>query len=132
MLWCNSGKAHEASQSLLWRAIEAASRVGAARRPWGTGRTSCSASCTSSGSNSLLTAPIEAAYTADRPVQSRGSPTAGADRRRPRCPRPPPLACSVLALAAFAGPAQCSRVGSTRHRAAFSADGVLQGPWGLW
>ena len=88
----------------------------------------------SSCSNSLLNAPIEAAYTADRPVQSRGSPTAGADRRRPRCPRPPPLACagSVLALAAFAGPAQCSRVGSTRHRAAFSADGVLQGPWGLW
>ena len=53
---------------------------------------------------------------------------AAPDRRRRSCR----FSSSVLALAAFAGPAQCSRVGSTRHRAAFSADGVLQGPWGLW
>ena len=106
--------------SLAWRAIEAASCVEAARRPWHAWQHPRSASCTGcSGSNSLLTAPIEAGYSAERHVQSRGGPGAGADRRRPRRPRPPPLACagSVLALAAFAGPAQCSRVGSSRHRA---------------
>ena len=57
----------------------------------------CSALCTSSGSNSLLTAPIEAAYTAERAVQSHRGPGAGADRRRP-CRRRTPFACFHFCL----------------------------------
>ena len=58
------------------------------------------ASCTSSCFNSLLTAPIEAAYSADWAVLSRGGPGAGADRRRPRRPRPPPPLLQVFKFGA--------------------------------
>jgi hypothetical protein len=92
----------QASQSLAWRAIEAASRVGAAGRFWGARQHPCSASCTSSGT---FTAPIEAAYNADSAygvVESCGGPGAVADCRRPRPPLPPPLlpfACCHFCLA---------------------------------
>ena len=82
--------------------------------------------CTTSRFNSLHTAPIKAACVLRVQMGScrcAGAGalalvlTAAAPDRRPRCPLL--TACAgllpPLALAAFAGPAQCSRVGSTQH-----------------
>ena len=86
--------------------------------PWellgGPGMLGSTLALSSSCSNSLLTAPIEAAYTAERAVQSHRGPGAGADRRRPRRPLLPPhmqVRWWPSQSPPPCAPAQCSRVG---------------------